>query len=902
MPQKIGFTAAALLCSSAFVVAGSAMAQTIPVSSTVISEVDAVDDAIIVTGTRSIGTKAADSAAPIQVLSSDELQRVGQPNLNQILTQLVPSFTAQSQGVDLASFSLSARLRGLSPNQTLVLVNGKRRHGNSLVQVINGAFAGSAAPSIDLIPPDQVKQIEILQDGAAAQYGTDAIAGVINIILKDNAVGVSARLNAGQYGDGEGRSYSASTNIGLPVGKNGFLNVSLFQRFNDFTTVGEGQSQAIAFNGTTVTNISAAFKPIYDALNARNGTVAVNGGQPKSRLYIASYNSGYDFGGVELYSFGNVSYRTGDALQGFRQPNRVCVDIANPATCLQSTVTNGLIPSIQVRQDEFSFTGGLRGETSGWNWDVSGTYASDLSQVSTNRSANASLFTTTFNNARNAFLRANPTAIASSPEAIAAGQRGAFTPTDFFNGSFKLTQFVGTVDVRKDFDIGFAAPLTFAVGGEYRKETYRILPGDAGSLFIEGGQSFPGFSASDSGTTRREAVSGYANLIAKPTDAWLIDIGGRVENYSDFGGTVIGKVTTRYDFSPAFAIRGTASTGFRAPTLAESGYSATNVAPNGAVLQLAPSSPGSAAAGFGALKPEKSTSFSAGFVVRPAPRLVMTLDAYYISIRDRIVSSGNIIGQDTQPFPVPALRRTNLINGVPAFDLVQSAILASGKQLDPTVIQSGNLAIQTFTNGIDTRTVGVEFAARYPVELSFGNVNLTLGANFNDTKITNNKLGNLFNLQSRAFIETVSPRFKSVLGGLFTSGDFSANTRATYYSQSRVLVVPNAFSTTARPVTGDGTPGYYEGIVKPAVIVDLELAYNISKNLNLAVGANNLFDKTPEVPALVADYNVAAPQAGWLLAGRSPHINNQGALRAPFNHGTYGTNGGYYYVRLSLDF
>jgi iron complex outermembrane receptor protein len=859
-------------------------------------------DEIIVTGTREVGTKAADAAAPIQLLSQDALSRVGQPNLNQALTQIVPSFTAQTQGTDMASFSLSARLRGVSPNHTLVMVNGKRRHGNSILQVINGAFGGSAAPSIDLIPPDAVQRIEILQDGAAAQYGSDAIAGVINIILKSNDSGVSARATAGEYYDGEGRTYSASGNFGLPVGDSGFLNVTLFQRSNDYTTIGDGQFTVRNLNGSRNTSITGAFAPIYDSIIARGADAGINGGQPKSQLYIGAYNFGYDFGGVEFYSFGDVSYRHGDALQGYRPPNRVCATSSDPTTCLQSTITNGLVPHIEVKQDEFSLTNGLRGETGdGWNWDISATYAEDVAKVYTTGSANASLFTTTFNNARNAYLRANPAATATSAAAIAAGQAGAFTPSYFYDGSFKFTQFVGTLDVRKELEVGMAEPLTVAFGGEYRKETYRITQGDAASLFIEGGQSFPGYAASDASSLKREAEAVYINLIAKPTDAWLVDLAGRFEHYSDFGDTVIGKITTRYDFSDAFALRATASTGFRAPTLPESGYSATNVGPTSAVLQLAPSSPGSAAAGFGALKPEKSLNFSAGAVFRPVPRLVVTLDGYYIRIKDRIVSSGTITGQDSVPPPGAGIRRTNIINGITAYDLVQSAITASGKSLDPTVLQSGSLSIQTFTNGIDTRTVGAELSARYPVELPFGKLDLSLGANYNDTKVIKSRLGALFNLQSEAIIELSSPRFKSVFGALFTSGGFTANARATYYSKTTALVQPNAFSTTVRPITGDGTAGYYEGIVKPAMIFDLELGYDVTKFLNVAIGANNLFNKKPEVPALVADYDPANPRAGW-LAGRSPYVNGNGSINAPYNHGPYGTNGGYYYARLSLDF
>jgi iron complex outermembrane receptor protein len=337
------------------------------------------------------------------------------------------------------------------------------------------------------------------------------------------------------------------------------------------------------------------------------------------------------------------------------------------------------------------------------------------------------------------------------------------------------------------------------------------------------------------------------------------------------------------------------STGFRAPSLPESGYSATNVGPTSAVIQLAPNSPGSVGAGFGALKPEKSLNLSAGIVVRPTPRFVITLDGYYIRIKDRIVSSGAINGQLNAPFPTPATRvLTPLINGLTPYQLVQNAITASGKAIDPTVLQSGTLAIQTFTNGIDTETKGIELSMRYPVELPFGDLDLTLGANFNDTKVTANRLGTLFNLPAETIIERASPRFKSVFGANFQTGGFTANARATYYSKSVNLVQPNAGSTTPRPIAGT----YYEGVVKPAVIVDLELSYDFTEWLNIAVGANNLFNKMPEIPELVADYNPAT----WPANGRSPYVNNNGTINAPYNFGPYGTNGGYYYARLGLKF
>lgn len=822
------------------------------------------DDEIVVTGSRSDGRLVAESATPIQLLNEAALSKVGQPNLNQALTQLVPSFQAQTQGGDLANLSLSARLRGLNPNHTLVMVNGKRRHGNSILQVANSAFAGSAAPSIDLIPPEMVKRIEILQDGAAAQYGSDAIAGVINIILKNDTSGGNLNLNTGQYFDGEGTTYSASGRIGVPLGEAGYLDLSLFHRRNAVTTTGTGQFSVRNLDGSTVTNVSAAFKPIYDSLNAR-GTPR-NGGQPKSNLSVAFYNAGYDFGGVELYSFGDISRRHGAQTQGYRPPNRVCVAAADPTTCFSETVKDGFTPVLEVVQKEFSLTGGLRGSTEDWNWDVAANYSEERSFVSTTNSANTSLFQDTFRAAA-----ATPTTADS-----------AFTPRDFYDGGFKFTQFVATVDIRRDFDAGMARPLTLAVGGEYRKESYEIFAGDAASTYKEGGQGFPGYLPSDAGLSKRHAKAVYANLIAYPVEDWTIDIAGRHENYSDFGSATIGKITTRYDFSPAFAVRGTASTGFRSPTMAESNYSSTNVGPATATVQLAPNSPGSTALGFGPLKPEKSTNLSAGMVFRPVSRMVITLDGYYIKIRDRIVSSGTITGRRNGN---PVL--TPIINGKTPFDAVNDAIAASGRFIDPAV---PTLGIQTFTNGIDTRTLGVEFSARYPVDLDFGRLDLSWGANYNKTKVLSNRLGTLFNAQASAIIETSTPKLKSIVGALLTSGPFSLNARGTYYSKSTILVSP-AVSVPSAPIPGN----FYPGIVKSTVIADLEIGYDITEWANLSIGSNNLFNKKPEVPAIIP---VAVAQ------GTSPYINGSMAspIDSPFNFGPYGTNGGYYYAKVSLKF
>ena len=415
-------------------------------------------------------------------------------------------------------------------------------------------------------------------------------------------------------------------------------------------------------------------------------------------------------------------------------------------------------------------------------------------------------------------------------------------------------------------------------------------------------QSFPGYKPSDAGRFKRNSKAGYINFIAEPTEGWSVDLAGRYEDYSDFGDTLIGKLTTRYDFSEAFALRGTVSTGFRAPTLAEQKYSTINVGPTSAVAQLPAGSPAAALLGFGALGPEKSKNFSAGVVLRPASRLAITVDAYLIKIKDRIAGTA---------------ARNAILNGVvqeggaAIFDALRSA----GINLDPNLLQVG---VQSFTNGIDTRTSGVDVSATYPIEFDFGRLNLSLTGNYNKTKITDSKLGYpLFNAQSESNIERASPDFKIVANALFKSGRFTLNLRETYYDKTSVLVRPAFQTSTLGKITtnipagafiiADGaivTPPvgapynadnlYFNGVVKAAGITDLEASYDLTDFVTVAVGANNLFNKRPEIPKLLQGVT-AAP-------GVSPYENGAGAYDAYYGHGPYSTSGGYYYARVTFNF
>jgi iron complex outermembrane receptor protein len=814
-----------------------------------------IPDDIIVTGTRATGITAAESAAPIKVLDAELMSHVGQPNLNQVLTQLVPSFTAQAFGGDTANLTLSARLRGLSPNHTLVLINGKRRHGTSNLAVLGGPYQGAATADLDLISPASIKRIEVLEDGAAAQYGSDAIAGVINVILKDDKEGGDASLTAGENYDTGGRTYGGSLHLATKVGENGFINVTGFYRYHDFTQVGGLDRRVTDINGKLLTSATTpSITPLQQSLYpGMSDFPYVNkiSGDAQSRLINLQYNSAYDFGGIEAYSFGTYSRRVASAYENVRVPTRVSRTVAGVTTYFDpegDSPVNGFSPREKIREEDMAFTGGVRGDASGFHYDLSSTFGQDKNEIYTVNSANASLYADT-----------------------------GFTPTTFYNGFFKSSELTVNADFTHEIEAGMAAPINLAFGGEYRKNVYEIGAGDAASTYKEGGQSYPGFRSSDAGVNGRNSQAGYVDVALMPVEGWKVDVAGRYEHYSDFGSKFIYKGTTRYDFSDAFALRGTFSTGFRAPTLAESFYSATNVSPTSAFVQLPANSAAAKLLGFANLKPEKSTNYSLGTVIRPVPRLTITIDAYQVKIEDRILGTGSLFGGGGATSPVN-------VN----FPVVTAAIRANGNVLDPTVTQTG---INIFTNGADTRTRGIDVVASYASDFGeYGNATWTLSGNYNQTKITKvmsapplvNVLGQtitvpLFDEGARANIETASPRVK-VIGSTFYSIDkFSMTLRGTVYGKSSARYSP------------DGGK-FYKQTIGTAFIGDVELNFKATDDLELSIGANNVFNKKSPTLGLVPGTTNAT-----LVGG-----GNQ--LDAPLTFSPYGINGGYYYARMNVSF
>lgn len=794
---------------------------------------------IIVTGTRAANVRAADSAAPIKVIDAETLSHVGQPNINQALAQLVPSFTAEAFGGDTANLTLSARLRGLSPNQVLVLVNGKRRHGTANLHVLGGPFQGGAAPDLDLIPPASIARIEVLEDGAAAQYGSDAIAGVINIILKKDASGGTASATAGQYYKGDGTTYAATANLGVPLGEGGFLNLTLFHRFHDYSDRNGPDSRVANRDGSLRTDLTPAQRTAYAALPGFPNVNHITG-DARSRLSTIFYNAGYDFGAVQFYSFGGYGRRTARAFENFRLPDRIVAsavpgvpgDLGTPGAIVYAP--QGFNPKEGLTEDDYSVTAGIKSTLAGWSTDLSTTYGRDRNTIYTYDSANASLF-------------------------IDTGR----TPNTFYDGSYINTEWTTNLDLVRDLDLGMAGPLTLAVGAEYRRNIYELRRGDAASTYKEGAQAFPGLLASDSGRHSRDNVAGYLDVALTPVAGMKLDLAGRYEHYTDFGDTLTGKATARYDISRAFALRGTVSTGFRAPTLAEEFYSATTVSTTDATVQLPPNSPATRLLGFDRLKAEKSTNFSAGAVFRPAPRATLTIDAYQVRIRNRIVATGTIYGSG------------GAINSQAVID----AIRANGNTLDPTVTYT---AVSLFTNGIDTRTRGVDAVASTTNDLgALGKVTWSIAANLNKTNVTR-VAGTpapvapqpLFSPTTISQLEKGSPSAKVILGAFWKVGPLGVTLRETVFGKTSVLYSPDGSEYTVNPVNTAG-------------ITDLEVNFRATKRLELTLGANNLFDKRPQAERLNS--------TGAISSGNAPYD-------APNLNSPYGINGGYYYARAAVTF
>ena len=859
--MKSKLLGASLLAISAAMASSGAYAADAAATDTTVADTGATLGELIVTGTRQTGVKAEDSAAPIQVVGGSALAHVGQPDVIQALAQNLPSFNAEATGGDTANLTLAAALRGLNPNDTLVLINGKRRHPTGNLHVDPSSFQGAATPDLSLIPVSAIDHIEVLQDGAAAQYGTDAIAGVINIILKDKDHGGLLTGTGGQYYFGDGTTGAGAFNVGLPLTSKGFVNLTGEVRYHDFSRRGGADRRVFNLDGSIKAGDNAIDKAGLPG--APNSPLVNNiNGDAKSMVYNGFYNAGYHItDDIELYSFGSYSHRTASSYENYRVPSKVTRTVAGVTIV---PFPNGFEPREALVEDDFAWSGGAKGTVAGWAWDLGSTYGYDRDRISTLDTANASLFADT-----------------------------GVTPTNFYDGSFTSKEWTTNLDFSKDFSVGLASPLNVAFGFEGRHDTYAIGQGDPLSTYKEGGQSFPGFQPTDAGSHSRSNYAGYIDLAATPIEGLKVDLAGRVEHYTDFGTTEVGKLTARYDFNPMFAIRGTVANGFRAPTLAEEYYSATNVAPTFAVVQLPANSSAAALAGFAPLKPEDSTNYSIGFVAHPVSALQVTMDLYQINIKNRIVATGTLLGIAGSKTPFgqngcttdPTCNTPYIVS--PG---VLNAIAAHGNILDPGVTYVG---ISVFTNGANTRTRGIELTANYASDFGeFGHVDWSAAFNYNQTVVTKQfalpgvvsaaAIGQttLLGPTALSLLTTATPREKVVLGAYWTLSKWSVNLRESIYGPSSEIVSTD----------GTGNNGITERIGTTG-ITDLDIGYKITDQLKLDVGANNLFNHKPPTTPNIAD------GSGGVRPADGANVYN-----APVGFSPFGINGGYYYGRVTYTF
>lgn len=763
----------------------------------------------ITVGTRVIGAEAQ-KAVPIDVITQDQIASTGYAETAQVIQALAPSFNFPRPTItDGTDTVRPATLRGLGPDQVLVLVNGKRRHQSALVHLNSSIGRGSTGVDLNAIPVSAIERIEVLRDGAAAQYGSDAIAGVINIVLKG---GVSGPAVSGKFGLSKGSFVGNScTSAGLNCQEGQTID------FSDGGLVDTGGSWGFAVGKGSVTVAAeyrrhnrtnrASFDPRDQIVAGDGGNNAVpqpnhRWGDPDTRDAMTFVNAQVPLNARQtrfFYAFGGFSRREANSAGFYRR--------ANDARNWPQIYPLGFLPEIQPLVMDASAAGGVRGAWNNWAWDASGSFGRNAFDFTVGNSLNVSL-----------------------------GPSIPPNQTEFDAGSLRLGQAVGNVDISRGFKVtGLSGPLNVGFGAELRREQYQIVAGEpasyndghvlnrAGAVAAIGAQVFPGFRPSNEVDKSRNSQAAYIDVEGDFAKGLRLGFAGRTEHYSDFGSTVDGKISARIEADRRVIVRGSVSSGFRAPSLGQSFFSstATNFINLGQglvpveSLTLPVSSPAAQVLGAQSLKPEQSTHASGGVILAPLPGFDVTLDYYHVAIDDRIVLSGNFTGA-----------------------LITTLLAPFGAN-----------SARFFTNAIDTRTNGIDLTASYRTALAgAGAVRLHAGFNHTRTKIVGDiatpaQLAGfdqvLFDRIERRRIECGQPR-DSVRGGAdWSLRSWGANIGLARYGEF--------CSFTLNPAD-DQTYG-------AKWLTDLEGTYRVGRQLTLGIGAQNIFNVFPDRNLTVNSFN-----------------------------------------------
>ncbi|NRR32134.1 TonB-dependent receptor [Oxalobacteraceae bacterium] len=776
-----------LLASAMLLAATHAWAQTAADSAAPASEAT-----VVVLGSRSAAKTALDTSAPVGLISLKDMQTAGPLELGKLLQTLDPSFnfstTFISDGSDIIR---PATLRSLGPDQVLVLVNGKRRHQQALVNVQQTIGRGSAGTDINAIPLAAIHHIEVLRDGAAAQYGSDAIAGVINIVLKSQTKETTLSGTIGTTSEGDGDNYAGSANTGFALGQDGgFINLTVEARKR-------GETNRAGPDSLRVTGAPRVTQHIGDS-NAKDAYLWWNAALPIDKA-------------SEFYAFGGISRRKGDAYGFYRSQgeNRTVPD-ALPAG------SDGYLPEIHTTVKDASFAFGYRRDLpNDWKADISINHGASELDFHESNSINVSYW--------------------YEPNPADGGKIYGTSPREADTGKLKFNQTTINADIKGPVKLGDAS-VFLATGFEYRADNYEIVAGDPvsyqygrtnnpaivingqqGKTAGAGIQGFPGYTPGTAVDSGRHNIALYLDAEHRPIESLLLAGAVRYEKYSDFGSTVTGKLSARFDPSKQIGFRGSLSSGFRAPSVQQEFYSSVSTNLNNGVLtETLTARQGSAvtqAFGIKPLKEETSTSGSLGFVLRPAKNMSLTADVYQINIKDRIVFSSEVAPEK---------------NGGPIANILKP--LGVGQA-------------QFFTNAVDTRTRGLDIVAEHTSRLDSSTLVLSGQLGFNKTEVTKRHSTSsvltgeqLFDASQVTLIERGQPRKHHVVAADYSNGPWNLNARANYYGEVQAANFTPLHTWDAK------------------WLVDTSVRYAFSKRTFLSFGVNNLFDTLPSEWSNGGDY------------------------------------------------
>ncbi len=931
-----------LMSAAAFVLAMPVMS---PVSLAQDVQPDADVEEIITTGTRRDERSASDSSVPIDVIGGQELVEIGTTDLNELLRDTVPSYNVQSHSIDdAATLVRPATMRGLPPDNVLVLVNGKRRHRSGVIAELGSSLnEGSQGADISAIPALAIKQVEVLRDGAAAQYGSDAIAGVLNFVLDDSAQGTTLEARTGEFMEGDGTLLQLAANTGIALGDSGFLNLTGVWSEQDPTSRSLQRTDADSLG-----NFGAPDQ-LYSAPNGIRQPYAQIWGQPETRdNWNIFANMGVQVSdSMEVYAFGNYGRRETEGGFFYRNPNnrggvftnggiRAVVDtniqagdtgvISNcpalpspggtvtasqaaiiaadytarttlPANCwlANSVMPGGYTPQFGGQLQDASIVGGLRGEF-GFNdrlsYDFSGGYGRNKVDFFLNNTWNPS----------------------RGPDGITNGE----LQRDFELGSYVQSE----VNLNADFVYAlpveaFASDLSFAFGAEYRDEIFETIIGEvnsweAGRFAFQSGNGtnfyndgvtrlpdlsigahgFAGFSPIQAGLFGRSNIAVYGEGEADLTDRLTASLAVRYEDFESFGDTTNFKVAGRFAFTDAFAVRGSYNTGFRAPTPGQENVTkVSTILVNGELSQsgqIPPTNPLAVALGGEQLGPEESAGYSAGFVWDISDRLSLTADYFNINVDDRIAFTGtiDITAEDPNDPQYASLNCPNAkANPVGTLAMCLQELGVPG---------AADLSSVTFyTNDFETTTQGIDVVLSWDTEWgNAGSGTFTAAVNWTDTQV--DSAGQEVSRDKVVDLENQNPSTRGVFSYNHQINDFNFLVRASYYDDWVNSQIGGGDTTPRGP---DGT-GYtiscaidnaggddcYDG----TVIFDIEAAYTFADRFTVAVGADNVLDEegAVDIQSLNDDGTLTSVGAGNHYSDTTP----------------WGIDGGFWYARLTANF